>query len=93
MREMAGRHVLITGAARGIGAATTRRLHARGARAIERGVARRSRRVAAPDWVRGVLAARNAAQRLVELGCRHGLPETLAVARSEPAPLTTPQPE
>ena len=29
---VAGRRVLITGAARGIGAATARRLHARGAR-------------------------------------------------------------
>ena len=61
--------------------------------AIERGVARRSRRVVAPGWVAAVLPARALAQRIVDLGSRRGLPETLAIARAEHAPLTTPQPE
>jgi len=61
--------------------------------AVERGVARRARRVAAPGWVAAVLPARQLAQRLVDLGARRGLPETLAIARSEAAPLTTRQPE
>ena len=36
--ELSGRRVLITGAARGIGAATARRLHARGARLVLAGI-------------------------------------------------------
>jgi NAD(P)-dependent dehydrogenase (short-subunit alcohol dehydrogenase family) len=61
--------------------------------AIERGVARRARRVVAPGWVAAVLPVRTVAQRLVDLGSRRGLPVTLAIARSEAAPLTTRQPE
>src|SRR5947209_11286508 len=38
MSELSGRRVLITGAARGIGAATARRLHARGARLVLAGI-------------------------------------------------------
>jgi NAD(P)-dependent dehydrogenase (short-subunit alcohol dehydrogenase family) len=38
MSELAGRRVLITGAARGIGAATAKRLHARGARLALAGI-------------------------------------------------------
>ena len=36
--ELSGRRVLITGAARGIGAATAKRLHARGARLVLAGI-------------------------------------------------------
>jgi NAD(P)-dependent dehydrogenase (short-subunit alcohol dehydrogenase family) len=89
--------------ARGFGTAAASRLPeppfarpvpvSRAAAAIERGVAHRARRVVAPAWVGGVLAARGLTQRVVDLGSRRGLPETLALARSEVAPLTTPQPE
>ena len=61
--------------------------------AIERGVVRRARRVVAPGWVAAVLPVRTVAQRLVDLGSRRGLPETLTIARNEAAPLTTRQPE
>ena len=60
--------------------------------AIERGIERRSRRVVAPRWVAGMLPARMAVQRVVELGVRRGLRETLEVARGERPPLTTAQP-
>jgi NAD(P)-dependent dehydrogenase (short-subunit alcohol dehydrogenase family) len=58
--------------------------------AIERGLVRRSRRVVAPSWVGAVLPIRTLAQRLVERSTRHGLEETLEIARAENAPLTTP---
>jgi len=61
--------------------------------AIERGIARRSKRVVAPSWVAGVLPVRMFAQRLVELGSRRGLDGALEVARQEHAPLTTQLPE
>jgi AhpD family alkylhydroperoxidase len=57
--------------------------------AVERGIARRSRRVVAPGWVAGVLPVRMLAQRLVERVTRHGLDEVLEIARGEDAPLTT----
>ncbi|MDI6105200.1 SDR family NAD(P)-dependent oxidoreductase [Actinoplanes sp. NEAU-A12] len=88
--------------ARGFGTAAARRLpDLPGTRvapidaavgAIERGVARRSRRVIAPGWVAAVLPVRALAQRIVDVGARRGLPRTLAIARSEHAPLTTTQP-
>ena len=61
--------------------------------AIEHGVTHRSRRVVAPGWVRPVLPLRMLAQRVVDLGSRRGLPETLTIARGEVVPLTTKQPE
>jgi NAD(P)-dependent dehydrogenase (short-subunit alcohol dehydrogenase family) len=64
-----------------------------GINAIERGIARRSRRVVAPGWVAGVLPVRMLAQRIVELGARPGLDRALETARGEHAPLTTEQPE
>jgi NAD(P)-dependent dehydrogenase (short-subunit alcohol dehydrogenase family) len=64
-----------------------------GINAIERGIAKRSRRVVAPAWVRGVLPIRMFAQRLVELGSQPGLRRALETARGENAPLTTAQPE
>lgn len=64
-----------------------------GINAIERGVARRARRVVAPRWVGLVLPVRMLAQRLVDLGARRGLDEALEIARGEAAPLTTTLPE
>ena len=60
--------------------------------AIERGIRRRSRRVVSPAWVGAALRARGLVQRVVELGVRRGLRETLEVARGERPPLTTAQP-
>jgi AhpD family alkylhydroperoxidase len=57
--------------------------------AIERGIARRSRRVVAPSWVAAVLPIRMVVQRLVERVTSRGLDEVLEVARSEHPPLTT----
>jgi NAD(P)-dependent dehydrogenase (short-subunit alcohol dehydrogenase family) len=61
--------------------------------AIERGIARRSRRVVAPGWVAAVLPVRMAAQRLVDAVATRGLDEALETARAEDAPLTTSQPD
>ena len=61
--------------------------------AIERGVARRSRRVVAPRWVAPVLQTRMLAQRVIELATRSSIEDVLEIARGEDAPLTTPQPE
>jgi NAD(P)-dependent dehydrogenase (short-subunit alcohol dehydrogenase family) len=61
--------------------------------AIERGIARRSRRVAAPAWVGPVLPIRMVAQRVVETAVRRVVPRAIEVARGEEAPLTTPQPD
>jgi hypothetical protein len=57
--------------------------------AIERGIARRSRRVVAPRWVGPILPARMLVQRLIDVGARRGLDEALSIARAEHAPLTT----
>jgi NAD(P)-dependent dehydrogenase (short-subunit alcohol dehydrogenase family) len=61
--------------------------------ALERGITRRSRRIVSPGWVAAVLPFRELAQRVVELHARRGLAKTLEIARGEPAPLTTPQPQ
>jgi NAD(P)-dependent dehydrogenase (short-subunit alcohol dehydrogenase family) len=60
--------------------------------AIERGIARRSRRVVAPRWVGAVLPARMLAQRVIDVATRSSIGDVLEIARSESAPLTTPQP-
>ena len=60
-----------------------------GVNAIERGVARRSRRVVAPAWVAAVLPTRMLAQRVVERVTQRNIAKVLDVARSEHAPLTT----
>jgi NAD(P)-dependent dehydrogenase (short-subunit alcohol dehydrogenase family) len=59
--------------------------------ALERGIARRSRRVVAPGWVARVLPRRMVAQRVVETATQRGLKGALRIAREEDAPLTTPQ--
>jgi NAD(P)-dependent dehydrogenase (short-subunit alcohol dehydrogenase family) len=61
--------------------------------AIERGIARRSRRVVAPRWVAPVLQTRMLAQRVIELATRSSIEDVLEIARAEGAPLTTPQPD
>ena len=60
--------------------------------ALERGIARRSRRIVSPRWVGFVLPIRELAQRVVELEARRGLARTLEIARREHPDLTTPQP-
>lgn len=59
--------------------------------ALERGIARRSRRIVAPRWVAVVLPLRELMQPLVERVTRRNLEEMLELARREEAPLTTPQ--
>ena len=62
--------------------------------AIERGIARRSRRVVAPGWVAAVLPIRMTVQRVVErVTGNGGLDQALEIARGEHAPLTTELPE
>ncbi|RZS31130.1 short-subunit dehydrogenase [Herbihabitans rhizosphaerae] len=62
--------------------------------ALERGIARRSRRIVAPRWVGPALHVRMALQRIVAMDRRlASVPEALRVAADEKAPLTTPQPE
>ena len=61
--------------------------------ALERGIARRSRRVVAPRWVAGLLPPRMAVQLAAERLSQRRLAEALEIAREEDAPLTTPQPD
>ena len=62
--------------------------------AIERGIARRSRRVVAPAWgVAAALPMRMLVQRGIALASRSSIESVLEIARSEDAPLTTPQPD
>ena len=63
-----------------------------GVDAIERGIARRARRVVAPRWVAAVLPARMLAQRVVEAAIRSSVGGALDIALAENPPLTTPQP-
>jgi NAD(P)-dependent dehydrogenase (short-subunit alcohol dehydrogenase family) len=60
--------------------------------ALERGIARRARRVVAPWWVAGVLPLRMAAQPFMDRIVQRDLARALEIARGENAPLTTPQP-
>lgn len=61
--------------------------------ALERGIARRSRVIASPWWVRGVLPVRAAAQRVVEATPLPRLEQALARAREEDVEFTTLQPD
>ena len=61
-------------------------------KALERGIARRSRRIAAPFWVPPVVPARALAQRVIELKPLPHLVESLEIARREVVDYTTPQP-
>lgn len=60
---------------------------------IERGLARRSRNIFAPFWVRGLPPVRIIAQHVIEWRSQKGLVEALRIAREERVELTTPQPE
>jgi NAD(P)-dependent dehydrogenase (short-subunit alcohol dehydrogenase family) len=61
--------------------------------ALERGIARRSRRVVAPSWAAPLLPLRMLAQPFVDIGAQRRLSAALEIARTEEASLTTPQPE
>jgi NAD(P)-dependent dehydrogenase (short-subunit alcohol dehydrogenase family) len=60
--------------------------------ALERGIARRARRIVAPRWVGLVLPIRGVAQRVVDRRLRGRVDEALRIARAEDVPFTTPQP-
>lgn len=60
--------------------------------ALERGIARRSRRIVAPRWVGPVLPIRMAAQPIIEAYTRRRVGKALDIARSESVEMTTPQP-
>jgi NAD(P)-dependent dehydrogenase (short-subunit alcohol dehydrogenase family) len=59
--------------------------------ALERGIARRARRIVSPRWVALALPLRGIVQRAAELQVRRGLAKTLEIARGEEVTLTTPQ--
>lgn len=59
--------------------------------ALERGIARRARRIVAPAWVGPVLPFRMTVQRFVGLVPNRRLADALAIARAEQVELTTPQ--
>jgi NAD(P)-dependent dehydrogenase (short-subunit alcohol dehydrogenase family) len=61
-----------------------------GIAALERGIARRSRRIVAPRYAAPALPARMLVQRIVERLTARDLEAVLEIARAEHAPLTTP---
>lgn len=61
--------------------------------ALERGIARRSRRIVAPRWTAGSLPFRMVVQRVADQVTRKNLGRVLEIAREENAPLTTSQPD
>ncbi len=61
--------------------------------ALERGIARRSKRVIAPAWAKPLLPLRMVVQPFVDIGAQRKLRSALEIAREEDAPLTTPQPD
>lgn len=61
-----------------------------GINALEKGIARRSRRIYAPFWVAGLMPIRNFTAPIVELATQRNLSEALEIARSEHVELTTP---
>jgi NAD(P)-dependent dehydrogenase (short-subunit alcohol dehydrogenase family) len=61
--------------------------------ALERGIARRSRRVVSPRWVGPLLPLRMVVQPVIERRARGRVTEALEIARVEEARFTTPQPE
>lgn len=60
--------------------------------ALEHGIARRARTIAAPGFVAPLLPVRAIAQRVVDVRMRRNLSEALAIAREERAEVTTRQP-
>ena len=61
--------------------------------ALERGIARRSRRVIAPASAAPLLPLRMAVQPVIDRAVQRHLHRALEIARDEHAPLTTPQPQ
>ena len=61
--------------------------------AIERGIARRSRRIVVPRYSLGALPFRMGIQPVIERVTQRDLAKVLDIARSEDVPLTTPQPD
>ncbi|TDC83257.1 SDR family NAD(P)-dependent oxidoreductase [Actinomadura sp. 7K507] len=61
--------------------------------ALERGIARRCKRVVAPWWVGGILPVRMLAQPIADSAVQRGLRQILEIARKEQVELTTRQPE
>jgi len=61
--------------------------------ALERGIARRARRVVAPRRAAPLLPLRMAVQPFIDRGAQRGLREALDIARGEQVDLTTPQPD
>jgi NAD(P)-dependent dehydrogenase (short-subunit alcohol dehydrogenase family) len=60
--------------------------------ALEKGIAKRSRRVVAPSWAKPLLPLRMLAQPFVDRFTQRKLAAALEIARHEDAELTTPQP-
>jgi NAD(P)-dependent dehydrogenase (short-subunit alcohol dehydrogenase family) len=60
--------------------------------ALERGIARRSKRIIAPAHVSPLVPLRMFAQPFIDRAVQHNLAPALEIARSEGAPLTTEQP-
>jgi len=59
---------------------------------LERGIARRARRIVAPRWMAGALPFRMALQPVAERMFQRRMEAALEIARREDAELTTPQP-
>jgi NAD(P)-dependent dehydrogenase (short-subunit alcohol dehydrogenase family) len=64
-----------------------------GIRALERGIARRSRIIVAPPWTLPALPARTIVQRVADVVVRGRMAEAMRTAQHERVELTTPQPE
>ncbi|MDO9410007.1 SDR family NAD(P)-dependent oxidoreductase [Patulibacter sp.] len=60
--------------------------------AVERGIARRDRRIVSPSWVGAVRLIAPIAQAVVARRLRADVPEALRIAREETVPFTTEQP-
>ena len=63
-----------------------------GIRALERGIARRSRMIVAPAWTRPALSGRMVVQRVADLVVRPRMAAAVSTAQHEHVELTTPQP-
>jgi NAD(P)-dependent dehydrogenase (short-subunit alcohol dehydrogenase family) len=61
--------------------------------ALERGIARRARRVVVPTWAAPLLPLRMLVQPVVDRAVQRNLARALEIARSEDAQFTTPQPD
>jgi NAD(P)-dependent dehydrogenase (short-subunit alcohol dehydrogenase family) len=64
-----------------------------GINALERGIARRARRIVAPRWAAPGLPFRMVVQAVADRITQRNLAQVLEIARAENAPLTTTQPE